>query len=543
MIRYRELKIENYKSIVTATVVFTPGVFQVVGVTNNGEYSSNGSGKSSILQALTLVLYNKDFQGAPLDSVSNRYTGEQFKVSLLVDIEKGGVFYSYLIVNDRASKRLSIHRNGKALSTTTAKSLKLITELLGMTEATFKFTHYITTNSILELTTNLSNATLFNEVLQVTELSKMGQDLLEVKKNITKDIDNLTRRYGELNSMRKLLNITDKYDLIDLREQEESLKLELEEVDKLQNVHILPLLTELNESRELIRDKEMELRQKKKSAKNGTCSLCGSEVFTVDQLRELHSGISNLEITIGDLHTSTDEVEHRYESLLEAYNNGREDVQTKLTKVQKDLDMGEQLVDIHSELLKDVEEYSEERFQAVTDTLEYKRGLSWAITQMRDAIKSGRIYEEVMQEFFKLVNINIQRYRKVINFNAYEVTAESYRSGMVAILKYHGDEVPVESLSNGEKARLSLLLLSALLESMAQITNSESNFLALDEATSSFDKSGIEELSALFNHLKVLEQSVFIITHGTELQQVEFDGVLKVTKEDHKSIAEFIKDG
>lgn len=537
MIRYKRLVVDNYKSISHAAVSFVPGIFSVIGETIQGEYSSNGSGKSSILQALTLGLYNKDFQGAPLDTVSNRYTGEPFKIQVELDVVKNGVSATYLIVNDRGSKKITVRKNGKVLCATTNKSLKIIQDLLGMSEATFKFTHYITTNSILELTSNLSNATLFNEVLKVTELKQMAKDMVDVAKEYHKELGTLKEHFNELKNIHKLLQVTDKYNIPDLMEQEDSLKSELNALSDLFEEHVQPLQSTLEILRTTVLEKRVDLKQQERTLKDGTCTLCGTDLLTSSKMQNIESAIYNLTLEIDDTDKEREEVNSRYQELLLTYNISKSELETKLKEVQYELTIGSQIQEIHKETL-DTDIYSKKEYHEVQQKINHLYSLIRHIEDIKDAIRSGRIYEEVMNEFFKLVNMNIQKYKEVINFKAYDVEASSYKSGMVALLKHNGIEIPVESLSNGEKSRLSLLLLSALLESMSQITNSESNFLAIDEATSSFDKSGIEELSALFDHLKVLDQSVFIITHGSELQNVNFDGQVKVIKENNVSLVE-----
>ena len=541
MIRYRTLTIENYKSIGHAVVEFTPGVFAVTGNNLDGSYSSNGSGKSSILQALTLVLYNRDFQNAPLDSISNRFTGKPFRVSLLLHVDRDGVSANYEVVNDRASKKLTIRKNGKMHSSTTAKSLKLIQDILGMSEATFKFTHYITTNSILELTNNLSNATLFNEVLQVTQLKTLGQDLIEVKKKYAKEIEILKEQFQELNGIRKLLKVTDKFNLEDLKDEEKSYKIELSELSALHNTTIKPLIAALEYNKEQQRELRIELRQKRQSSEEGVCSLCGTHLATDSKMIEIQKDVEKLEEDLAYLLETFDEQDNKLSEYITAYDIAVQEVRSNLYQVQKDKLMGEQLQEIHKTALDVSGSFSKERFEAVSKELRYKHRLVDNIDKARDAIRSGRIFEDIMKDFFSLVNKNIQKYRTVINLTAFDVEASSYKSGMVILLKYLGEEIPVESLSNGEKARLSLLVLSALLESMQQTTQSDSNFLLVDEATASFDKAGIKELTSLFEHLKALDQSVFVITHGQELDEVSYDGNLIVTKEDKVSTLEVHK--
>jgi len=536
VIRYRSLEIENYKSIKKAFIDFIPGVYSVIGETVNGQYSSNGSGKSSILQALTLVLFNKDFQGAPLDSISNRYSNDPFKITLVMDVEKAGIASTYKIVNDRASKKLMVHRDGKLSSSATAKSLKIIQDILGMSEATFKFTHYITTNSILDLTTNLSNATLFNEVLQVTDLKNIGTDLLEVQKQYIEKEAALEKALGDLLYTKKVLETTSQYDIEDLSNELEAKQSELVELEGLFKTHITPLNQKIKTLDTQIAEALSDRSHKEKTLKSGSCALCGTKLLDELTVTNLQVSLEQLEETLNDLAKQKEPLEAKLQELTFSYQATKGSLQASITKLQQDLEVGQQLQAIHKEAINNAK-YSPKALKDTENELKYISACIGAIKEMREAIKSGKIYEDVMNEFFKLVNFNIQKYKRVINFDTFDVEATAFKSGMVAVIRYDGEEIPVESLSNGEKARLSLLLLSALLESMSQVTNSESNFLAIDEATSSFDKTGIEELAALFEHLKQLEQSVFIITHGTELQNVNFDGQLKVRKENNVATA------
>jgi len=540
MIRYRHLTVLNYKSIEYAHIDFIPGVFKVVGKNLTGAYSSNGASKSSILQALSLALYNKDFQGAPLETISNRYTGKPYKLTLLMDVDRDGLFASYEIINDRSNKKVTVKQNGTTISSSTNKSLAIIQDIIGMSESTFKFTHYITTSSILELTRNLSNATLFNEVLQVTQLKVMADDLQVIKKEFQLERDILSERFYELNGINKLFQVTDNYDLVSLEEELLAVQAELTTYATLYEDNITPLVSTVDRYKTTYREILIELRDKNQTKFSGVCALCNTVLTDEDTLVELCSSIENLEEDAKALEADIKTSSEKLTQLKVAYEIDTAGLNEKARLIEKDLITGTQLADIHKDMLADSKGFTKETFKQVSKDLDKVKYSIDQIDKMRDAIRSGRIFEDVMKDFFSLVNINIQKYRKVINLTAFDVEATSFKSGMVILLRQYGEEIPVESLSNGEKARLSLLVLSALLESMQQTTQSDSNFISFDEATSSFDKSGILELKNLFTHLKSLEQSCFIITHGSELSEVPFDGTLTMIKEDNRAIAEFI---
>ena len=528
MIKYISLEVQNYKSIGYAMVHFIPGTYAVIGTTDGG-YSSNGSGKSTILQALYLALYNKDFQGAPVDSLSNRFTGEDFKLTLEMYVDRDGAKADYRIVNDRKAKRYKVYKDGSVHVEGIAKCLKFIQDLVGMSDSTFKFTHYITTNSILDLTNNLTNATLFNEVLQVTQLKVMAQDLAELKKGYQDSIDTLKEEFHKLLTVHKLLHLTKEHDEADLQLRLESIDQELHEVTQLSEQHILPLKESLARTRDIFAEKRTELKQKQESHSAGICSLCGTVLALEVGFEGIERDIVQLKIDTAELTSTLQLQTEQLQELEDSRDITINSLRSERTDIVRELGVIEQVHKVKEGVLDGVI-YSEARFTEAQEQLKHLNKLTDHIDGAREAIRSGKIFEEIMDDFFRLVNNNIQRYKQVINFNSFEVEVTSYRSGMLVILRNGGHEIPIESLSNGEKARLSLLILSALLESMQQTTQSDSNFIVFDEATSSFDKSGIKELQALFSHLKQLGQACFIITHGSELAEVAFDGQLVVEK-------------
>lgn len=538
MIQYKHLIVEHYKSIEYGYIAFTPGIYNVVGRNIDGAYSSNGASKSSILQALTLPLYNKDFQGAPIETVSNRYTGTPFKVTLVMEVDREGYNATYEVVNDRQTKKIAIKRDGKLISDSTAKSLTILLDIIGMSFETFKFTHYITTSSILELTKNLSSATLFNEVLQVTQLKSMGDDFQTIKKTLGVSRDALTKEFYELNAIHKLLGITDKYDVVSLRDELDGLTSELNNYLRLFSTNITPLENTISTHKESLRDISNELEDKQRSKEDGVCSLCHTILTNPETLSVLTESISDLTEDKQTLEDSLEQTTAKLYALKVAYEIETATLKNKLSIIETDLMMGEQLQAVHKGTLED-SGYTPERFKTVNKELNKLKHTIEQIDKIRDSIKSGKIFEEIMEDFFMLVNINIQKYRKVISFDSFEVEATSYRSGMVVLIRQDGEELPIESLSNGEKARLSLLVLTAVLESVSQTTQSNSNFLSIDEATSGLDTAGIQELAALFRHLKELQQSVFVITHGSELSEVGFDGTLIMTKANNRATSEF----
>jgi DNA repair exonuclease SbcCD ATPase subunit len=152
------------------------------------------------------------------------------------------------------------------------------------------------------------------------------------------------------------------------------------------------------------------------------------------------------------------------------------------------------------------------------------------VSSARKLTKSGIIVRDIMDRFFDLVQLKVSEYSTLINLDHFNIKIVNERLGMVIQVFQGAINIPIELLSNGEKTRLSLLVLMAMLDAMKCISDSETNIIVLDEASSSFDASGVDELSRLFSHMKSLGQSIYLITHGSELDEVPYDYELKAIK-------------
>jgi energy-coupling factor transporter ATP-binding protein EcfA2 len=74
-----------------------------------------------------------------------------------------------------------------------------------------------------------------------------------------------------------------------------------------------------------------------------------------------------------------------------------------------------------------------------------------------------------------------------------------------------------------------------MLDAMKVVSEAETNVVIFDESSASLDASGAEEMMNLFSYLKHLGQSVFLITHGSELDMIPYDYQLTISKNQGQS--------
>ena len=529
MLTLEHVAIKDYKSIKSLEYDILPGVYRTTAKVIDGEYKSNGGGKSSALQAVFLGLYGMDFQGAPIDSISNRVTKQPFVISIDFTVTFGNDVTHYKVINDRRKRKHYLYKDEKLISSTYKETGKHITNIFGMSAQTFKFTHYITTSTILSLTANLTNATLFNEILQVTQLRFINEKIRKVKKELTNRINELQVSLEIAKQQEQLKNTlhgasidTIEQTLIDLHER-------LIQAQAQKELVIEPLEASISELDQELLQVNRTIKDKQKVLDTGICPTCHTLLADPELIAETTKDIESLLAAnkeyAGQIDALKVELSKQHQRWHKAILPLQAEEKDLLRKKEAFITLQKAFKDTKATLCSD--RLSRE-YEELKETFAFFHAAD-------AAIKQGEIFEAIMRDFFLVVNGNIQKYRGLINFSQFEVEAIPERSGMRVALKADGAPIAIESLSNGEKARLSLLILASLLESMHDVSGVHTNFIVFDEATSSFDAAGLSDLKQLFKHLVSIGQACFIISHGEELNEVDFTGILKVVKQDNVS--------
>jgi len=517
MVKFLNIRIQDYKSIEDITLQLAPGIYKVLGESQG--YSSNGSGKTSVTQAIVLGLYNRDFSSAKVDEVSNRITGRGFKITieLLKDSEP------YTIINDRHRKKFEVFSKGKKVATGAIEGVRFVTKLLGMGYDTFCLTHFITARTVNHITENLSNPALFNDILQIAQLGTLDKKLLECTKTTRDTVHDLKRELVEAESKANRDAVMTKYDLAALRSHLKALEdknsILTMEILTVTKKHRPELDTLLKETQKL----DNEIKNIQEALTNGVCPTCSNLLVSASKLKVLEKELaeSQLQYTyFSDAHT---EALIKWQKLEREFAQQKQQLEIEISECKTNIRIAEEL-----ELAMSVT--TSRNLDVIKQELKQAIEMQRLITYARQEIKEGNVVKSLLENFFEIVQSKMNDYAALINMNGTLVTVTVNKLGMGIDLEKEGHYVPVSTLSNGEKTRLSLLILIAMLDAMKEVSNSETNYLVFDEASASFDASGVEELEALFSYMKGLGQSSFVITHGSEMDRVAFDYELIVSK-------------
>jgi len=228
------------------------------------------------------------------------------------------------------------------------------------------------------------------------------------------------------------------------------------------------------------------------------------------EIEQQTSILSALRDKVHKLTSNSQEISRLQKDISDNQKFLEKDVSADLDKANKDLAaIKEELQECNDSKIRLNEEYS------------YKN----AIAEM---LKDTGIKTKIIKQYLPVMNQLINKYLQVLdfyaNFNLNEEFAETIKSR-------HRDEFTYDSFSEGEKQRIDLALLFTWRQ-IAKMKNSVStNLLLLDETfDSSLDHDGVDNLIKILYTLGE-DTNVFIISHKGEILDGRFENKIEFIKE------------
>ena len=527
----------------------------------------NGSGKSTMLDALTFVLFSKPFRKINKPQLVNSIN----ESGLLVEVEFFIGSKTYLIRRGIKPGIFEIYMDGKLLNQD-AKSKdyqeKLEKQILKLNYKSFTQIIVLGSSSFqpfMQLPTS-ARRDVIEDLLDIQIFSTMNQILKEkvvLNSNQHRDI------------MHKVELAEEKKKLI------EGYKLEAEEINRdkinktrtlmeennntvIEHQNVIDRLQTANENynRSLVTYEEKnkyqnklgELQKKIVSNIKGTkkeisifndmkeCPTCEQvlddqhkDVLVAERNTKLFSYEEGLENLAQELDVTLSEIKKMDDIRAQVTDNNSE-IQSLNYKIQG---VNEYIIKLQDEIgyLVKVKEKStgdDERLMALKNELdefnEEKRSLSDDLEYLKIAgklLKDSGIKTKIIRQYLpimnKLVNSYLTAMDSYFNFELDENFNEIIKSRYRDIFSY-------ASFSEGEKMRIDLALLFTW-RSIAKMKNSaNTNLLILDEVfDSSLDSTGTEEFLKLL-HTLGSNTNVYIISHKGESLYEKFEHVIRFEK-------------
>lgn len=529
---------------------------------------SNGSGKSTILDALTFVLYNKPFRKINKPQLVNTVNEKD----CLVEIEFSIGSREYKVIRGIKPNIFEIWIDGNAQNQDAAQSdqqkkleegiLKLnyksFTQTVILGSATFVPFMQLTSTNRRDIVEDLLDIKIFStmnhilrdrvrscqEVIREASVRKdMVEDKIEMQESFIKDIEKsgkerIDRKEKQVESLHGEV-----HEIMDETDQK-TLKIVDELQPKLENLNnTKKTLKKLNTIKVKLEQKIQNIVEEHKFFEDNTvCPTCTQplqEQFRLDKIvdiqdksKELNEGYKELETAI-NVEQEKDTQFTNCSSQINKLNNDISTNNVKISGINRQIsnlrkeiqDVADQVSNRNTEreALKTLKEDLEKTEKERSSQREEVSYLDFAHSLMKD----GGVKSKIIKKYLPLMNQQINKYLQMmdfyINFSLDEEFKESIRSPIHEDFSY-------DSFSEGEKMRIDLSLLFTWRDIAKMRNSSSTNLLILDEIfDSSLDGAGTDFFTTIIRYV-IQDAHVFVISHKTDELMDKFDRVIKFDK-------------
>ena len=530
----------------------------------------NGAGKSTILDALTFVLFGKPFRKINKPQLLNSIT----KKDCLVEIEFSIGSQNYLIRRGIKPNIFEVFLNDNLLNQSAEMkdyqeilekqilklNLKSFCQVVILGSATFQPFMQLPAaarREVIEDLLDLQIFTVMNSILKDKMQHNNGTliDIQADQKIVTEKIKMIRAHLQEKqNSNEKI--IIEKINLIEETNEEiNKLSEKYWEYDK--------RVKELQESvadEKSISKKMNQLSQLKHKIEAKKAIICNDIMFfeehdgcptckqTIDQyfkeetIKSKKIEIEQIETGLVDLSNQYDAVNEKLNQIMEVISdiNSQSMEQYKIKnkidhlikyrdQLEKDIENINQIYEANednkmSELETELEDVADRYNRAMDDKLYYS-----AASVM---LKDGGIKAKIIKQYVPIINKLINKYLSSLDFFVQFELDEEFNETIKSRFR---DEFSYASFSEGEKMRINLAVLFAW-RAVAKLRNSvASNLLIMDEVMdSSLDANGTEEFLKILLQL-TQDTNTFIISHKTDQLYDKFEKIIKFEKKQNFS--------
>ena len=527
---------------------------------------TNGTGKSTVLDALTFSLFNKPFRKINKSQLVNATNEKDTQVEVEFDINgrqylvrrcmKPNLF-EIEVDGQKMHKQADDRAMQKILEENILKvNYKSFTQIVILGSSAFVPFMQLSGSNRREVIEDLLDIRIFSamnliikdklrkqkENIQVLDLKKDNvKDKLDMQKKFIEELENRGKQniQGKQEKISTLLEEQDEYsnNNQDLESNVADLMKEQEKVTGANKK-----LKTLNKYKGQLSQKVSTITKEHKFfSENVTCPTCTQNIeesFRLNRIndaqtkaKELQSGYQELEKAI----KNEEEREHLFTKLskeITKLNNDISQNNTRISGCQRQIrDLESEIQKLTTQLanrntedekLKEFNQSLQNIFKEIADKKQEIIYHDFAYSLLKD----DGVKTKIIKKYLPLINQQVNRYLQMmdfyINFKLDEEFSETIESPIHENFSY-------SSFSEGEKMRIDLALLFTWRE-VARVKNSvNTNLLIMDEVfDSSLDGMGTDEFLKIIRFV-IKDANVFVISHKADLHD-KFNSVIRFEK-------------
>jgi DNA repair exonuclease SbcCD ATPase subunit len=559
MILFKKLRWKNLLS--------TGNYFTEITLNSNANtliVGTNGSGKSTMLDALCFGLFGKPFRAINKPNLVNSINGRD----AVVEIEFSIGSKEFKIVRGIKPNTFEIYQDSVLLNQDAAVrdyqdylerfilklNYKSFTQIVILGSASFTPFMQLSSADRRAIIEDLLDIQIFSTMNGlIKERLANNKDLTVAKKS---DISLLMQKYQLKKEHQDKLNQDNEAKVKEYEEEillhRETIRTLHDDIDSLEQTKqtLSEVCAKIPENEKKITAfKKVESQIESKISKvgndrsfyehNADCPTCRQAItmeFKEGQLtelgtkeHELASALTELQTKITDQENVVAELREKEKELsnvriqLATTQTGVKGLNDSITKLEKQIkqiqkpkeDIDEDELDT---IKKEVEQAQDELKQLLDDKAYY----DVASSLLKDTGIKTNIIKQYLPVINKLVNKYLTSMDFFVNFNLDESFKETIKSR-------HRDEFSYHNFSEGEKQRIDMALMLTW-RAVAKLKNStNTNLLILDEVfDSSLDTSGTEDLMKILHTLEGV--NLFVISHKGDILQDKFANTIKFEK-------------
>lgn len=527
----------------------------------------NGAGKSTMLDALTFVLFNKPFRKINKQQLVNTVNEKDCCVEIFFEI--GNI--NYKIIRGIKPNIFEIYKNNEPidkLASSVDQQKWLEQNILKLNYKSFTQIVVLgSSNFIPFMQLSLQHRReVVEDILDIGIFSTMNENVKTYIKELKDDIKDLSYKKdlvdNKIETQKNFIEKINRNKENDINNKKNKIKelQSLEDISRKNNKKLNEEISQLNEIilkysgsadklKKLVSLKG-KLNQKisnliethKFFSENEVCPTCKQNIeenFRLNKIQEIEDNSKEIQNGFNELENTIREEENKENNFnkiskeIVSLNNEISKNNFSISEYQKQIQNLQSEIQIiadkteekNAELLK-LKSFEEE-YQNILEESNNKKEELLNYNFIVSLLKDDGAKSKIIKKYLPIINKNLNKYLDILDFSVNFTLDEEFNEKALNPIY---DDFSYSSFSEGEKMRIDLAILFTWRE-IAKLKNStNTNLLILDEVfDSSLDEFGTDNFTKIIKY-EVKNSNVFVISHKKEELIDKFDCVINFEK-------------